>query len=106
MKLILERWNQFVNEAEGPYEEIQAIIDGNQYLKGNVTASEETVYDMGDKYFLMSGVSHIAERHQDKCFPGSLFLKGNDAVKEAILGVVRQMPPEGGVSLAVSTSYR
>ena len=68
MKLILERWNQFVNEAEGPYEEIQAIIDGNQYLKGNVTASEETVYDMGDKYFLMSGVSHIAERHTGRVY--------------------------------------
>jgi len=103
MELILERWNQFVNEAEGPYKEIQAIIDGNQYLKGNITASEETVYDMGDKYFLMSGVSHIAERHQDKCFPGSLFLKGNDAIKEAILSVVRQMPPEGGKTMAVST---
>ena len=101
MKLLLERWNQFVNEAESPYEEIQAIIDGNQYLKGKIVASEETVYDLGDKYFLMSGVSHIAERHKDKCFPGSLFLQGDDKVKEAVLNLVQGMSPEAGKVLAV-----
>ena len=111
MKLLMENWRQYLKEAhepgheeEGapvPYEEIQAIIDGNQYLKGKITAGEETVYDLGDKYFLMSGVSHIAERHKDKCFPGSLFLKGDNEVKEAVLNIVRGMSPDAGKVLAV-----
>ena len=101
MKLILEKWNNYLNEESVPYEEIQAIIDGNQYLKGQIVANEETVYDLGDKYFLMSGVSHIAKRHKDKCFPGSLFLQGDDLVKEAVLNVVRGMDPTAGKVLAV-----
>ena len=103
MKLILEKWDKFVNEAEIPFKEIQAVIDGNQYLKGKVVANDNTVYDLGDKYFLMSSVSHIAERHQEKCFPGSLFLKGDDAIKQAVLNVVRDMPPTGGKTMAFST---
>ena len=101
MKTLLENWNSYLNEQSAPYEEIQAIIDGNQYLKGKIVASEETVYDLGDKYFLMSGVSHIAERHKDKCFPGSLFLLGDDLVKEAVLNIVRGMDPTAGKVLAV-----
>jgi len=103
MKTLLENWNNYLNEESVPYEEIQAIIDGNQYLKGQIVASEETVYDLGDKYFLMSGVSHIAERHKDKCFPGSLFLQGDDLVKEAVLNIVRGMDPTAGKVLAVSS---
>jgi len=101
VKQIFENWNKFVNETEVPHDEIQTIIDGNQYLKGNIVANEDTVYDLGDKYFLMSGVSHIAERHKDKCFPGSLFLQGDDKVKEAILNIVRGMDPSAGKVLAV-----
>jgi len=51
----------------------------------------------------MSSVSHLAARHQEKCFPGSLFLKGDDAIKEAVLNVVRAMPPTGGKTMAFST---
>ena len=101
MKQIFENWNKFINEAVVPYDEIQAIIDENQYLKGKIVANEETVYDLGDKYFLMSGISHIAERHKDKCFPGSLFLQGDDKVKEAILNIVRGMDSAAGKVLAV-----
>ena len=103
MELILEKWQKFLNESEIPFKEIQNIIDGNQYLKGKVVADDNTVYDLGDKYFLMSGVSHLAERHQEKCFPGSLFLKGDEAIKQAVLNVVRAMPPTGGKTMAFST---
>tara|TARA_B100000575_G_scaffold88694_1_gene70272 strand:- start:6273 stop:6899 length:627 start_codon:yes stop_codon:yes gene_type:complete len=103
MELILEKWQKFLNENEIPFKEIQNIIDGNQYLKGKVVADDNTVYDLGDKYFLMSGVSHLAERHQEKCFPGSLFLKGDEAIKQAVLNVVRAMPPTGGKTMAFST---
>ena len=103
MKLLLENWRGFIKEAEVPYKEIQAIIDGNQYLKGKINATPDTIYDMGDRYFLMSGVSHIAERHRDKCFPGSLFLVDDNVVKEAILKIVKEMPPEAGKVLAVSS---
>ena len=92
MKLIIESWREFLKEEnEVPYEEIQGIIDGNQYLKGKITAGPETVHDLGDKYLLMSGVSHIAERHKDKCFPGSLFLQSDEAVKQAILNIVKEI---------------
>ena len=103
MKLIIESWREFLKEEENevPYEEIQSIIDGNQYLKGKITAGSENVYDLGDKYLLMSGVSHIAERHKDRCFPGSLFLQGDEAVKQAILNIVKDMSPEAGKALAV-----
>jgi len=103
MKLIIERWRKFLNEEEGeaPYEEIQNIIDGNQYLRGKITAGPENVHDLGDKYLLMSGVSHISERHKDRCFPGSLFLKGDEEVKQAILKIVKEMSPEAGKVLAV-----
>jgi len=103
MKLIIESWREFLKEEENevPYEEIQGIIDGNQYLKGKITAGPETVHDLGDKYLLMSGVSHIAERHKDKCFPGSLFLQNDEAVKQAILNIVKDMSPGAGKALAV-----
>jgi len=101
VKALLENWSNYLNEESVPYEEIQAIIDGNQYLKGQIVANEETVYDLGDKYFLMSGVSHIAKRHKYKCFPGSLFLQGDDLVKEAVLNIVRGMDPAAGKVLAV-----
>ena len=101
MKLLFENWRSFLKEEEAPYGEIQAIIDGNQYLAGKIEATPETIYDMGDKFLLMSGVSHIAERHKDKCFPGSLFLVGDEQVKEAILNIVRGMNPEAGKVLAV-----
>ena len=101
MKLLFENWKKYLNEETAPYEEIQAIIDANQYLKGKVVADEKTVYDLGDKYFLMSGVSHISERHKDRCFPGSLFLQGVELVKEAVLNIVSGMSPEAGKVLAV-----
>lgn len=102
MKLLIENWRQYLKEGEGtPYDEIQNIIDGNQYLKGKIVADENSVYDLGDKYLLMSGISHIAKRHQDKCFPGSLFLVGEDVIKKAILNIVNGMSPEAGKVLAV-----
>jgi hypothetical protein len=104
MKLILENWKKYLEEQEcNPLQEIQQLIDGNQYLKGKVVASKKTVHDLGDKYLLMAGVSHIAERHQEKCFPGSLFNVGEDQIMQAILNVVKQMPPEGGKVLAVAS---
>lgn len=101
MKLLIENWRQFLKENEVPYKEIQAIIDGNQFLKGKIKATPETIYDLEDKYLLMSGVSHIAERHQDPCFPGSLFLVDESQVKEAILSIVKGMNPKAGKVLAV-----
>jgi hypothetical protein len=103
MNNLFENWRRYIKEEVGapPYEEIQSIIDSNPYLKGKIEANETTVHDLGDKYLLMSGVTHIAERHQDKCFPGSLFLLGDDAIMEAILNVVRDMPAEIGKALAV-----
>lgn len=105
MKTILENWKRFVEEQgdSSVYGEIQTIIDNNQYLKGKIQANKDTVFDLGDKFFLMSEVDHIAERHQDRCFPGSLFLKPPEDIKKAILSVVKNISPEAGKALAVST---
>ena len=103
MKLLMENWRQFLKESEVPYEKIQTIIDNNQYLRGKIKATSETIHDLGDKYLLMSGVSHIAERHRDPCFPGSLFSAEVDEsqVEKAILNIVGKMNPQAGKALAV-----
>ena len=102
-QLLTENWRKFLEEDRSPYEEIQQIIDGNQYLKGKIEASEKTVHDLGDKFLLMSGVGHLKERHADPCFPGSLFLKDEETIMQAVMAAVKQIDPAIGKVLAVQT---
>ena len=59
-------------------QEIQALIDKNDFLKGKVTATSSDIVE-GDKFVLLfseDSAKHIAERHSDGNKPGSLFKSG------------------------------
>ena len=106
MKILLENWKQFIKEQEVPYEEIQNIIDGNQYLKGKVEANQNTVHDLGDRYLLMAGVAHLKQRHADPCYPGSLFLGSEEDIMDAVRAAAKQIDPEVGKVLAIESGVR
>lgn len=59
-------------------QEIQTLIDKNDFLKGKVKATPSDVIE-GDKFVLLfseDAAKHIAERHLDGNKPGSLFKSG------------------------------
>jgi len=70
-------------------QEIQALIDKNDFLKGKVTATSSDIVE-GDKFVLLfseDSAKHIAERHSDGNKPGSLFKSGvnlRDVVKKIL----------------------
>jgi len=64
------------------YDEIQPMIDGNQYVSGQ--ANESNVLET-EKYVLFAsdeGVKHILERHADPYAPGSLLVDNFDLLGE------------------------
>ena len=71
--------------------QVQSIVDENQYLKG--TVSEESL--IGSKKYVLwastDGLSHIKERHEDKNKPGSLFVEGLDFRK--VMAELLEMEP-------------
>jgi hypothetical protein len=67
-----------LNEEENISQEIQALIDKNDFLKGKVTAAPSDIIE-GNKFVLLfseDSSKHIAERHLDGTKPGSLFKSG------------------------------
>jgi hypothetical protein len=67
-----------LNEAEDISQEIQALVDKNEFLKGKVTATPADIIE-GSKFVLLfseDAAKHIAERHLDGAKPGSLFKSG------------------------------
>jgi len=67
-----------LNEIEDISQEIQALIDKNDFLKGKVTATPTDIIE-GNKFVLLfseDSAKHIAERHLDGTKPGSLFKSG------------------------------
>ena len=81
MKLIMENWRQFSlreQEESSLAQQIQQMIDNNQFLKGKVVAKEEDILEGKNFVLLFSDESarHIAARHMDGSKPGSLFNKG------------------------------
>lgn len=82
MNLIVEGWRKYLNEAEegagptgGLSQEIQKLIDQNQFLKGKLVAKEEDLIQSKQYVLVLSEEStkHIKERHMDGSKPGSLF---------------------------------
>ena len=59
-------------------EEIQSLIDNNQYVNG--TANEDSVIAGESRILFLSPQSkqHVLGRHQDEYAPGSLFNPGAD----------------------------
>jgi hypothetical protein len=74
------------------YQEIQNLIDNNQFLKGKVKADKSTVFEAGNFLLLLGDLSHITESHVDETIPGSKFNKGVD-LKKAIINLVSNNKP-------------
>lgn len=84
--------------ADAPYEEIQKMLDGNQFLKGT-KAGPDTVHPAG-KYYLIAdpaGMEHIRDRHVDESNVGSKFNPNMDPLKASIALMSKYEPEvEGG----------
>jgi len=74
------------------YQEIQNMIENNQFLKGKVKANENTIFEANDFILLIDDLSHITDAHVDETIPGSKFEKGVD-LKRAIIGLVSNNEP-------------
>lgn len=74
------------------YDQINTMIEANQFLKGKVVADKETVFDAGDFILLLSDLTHITDAHVDETIPGSKFDKGID-LKKAIISLVSNNKP-------------
>ena len=60
------------------YNEIQTMIDSNQYVSGQADASNTIETDKYVLYCSPAGIKHILDRHADKYAPGSLMVDGID----------------------------
>ena len=74
------------------YDQINTMIEANQFLKGKVVADKETVFDAGDFILLLGDLTHITDAHVDETIPGSKFDKGID-LKKAIISLVSTNKP-------------
>ena len=74
------------------YDQINAMIDANQFLKGKVAADKETVFEAGDFILLLGDLGHITDAHVEETVPGSKFDKGID-LKKAIVSLVSNNKP-------------
>lgn len=74
------------------YDQINAMIDANQFLKGKVAADKETVFEAGDFILLLGDLGHITDAHVEETVPGSKFDKGID-LKKAIISLVSNNKP-------------
>ena len=72
----------FEDLNETLYQEIQNMIENNQFLKGKLKADNSTVFEAGDFILLLSDLSHITDAHVDETIPGSKFEKGVDNDKK------------------------
>lgn len=88
----IKNFKIFEGMDETSYQEIQKMIDNNQFLKGKVKADNSTVFEAGDFILLLSDLSHITDAHVDESIPGSKFEKGVD-LKKAIIGLVSNNKP-------------
>lgn len=82
----------FENLEELIYDEVQSLIDNNQFLKGKVEANKDTVIEAGDYILLIGDLKHITDAHIDETIPGSKFNKEVD-LKKAIVDLVTANKP-------------
>lgn len=85
-KRIYENFDQVI------FDQIQMMIDANQFLKGKVKADKSTVFEAGDFILLLGDLSHITDAHVDEAIPGSKFNKNVD-LKRAIINLVSTNKP-------------
>jgi len=60
------------------YNEVQEMVDNNQYTSGRVTESNTMQSDQYVLYISNEGMKHILDRHSDEYAPGSTFVQGTD----------------------------
>jgi len=84
--------------AGAPYDEIQTMVESNPYLKGTITANENTVTPVGDYYLLTdpAGLAHVRDRHVSEEGIGSKFNKGLDLHKAILSLMAKNTPNETG----------
>lgn len=88
----ISRFKIFESLDDTIHQEIQKMIDNNQFLKGKVQASSDTVFEAGDFILLLGDLSHITDAHVDETIPGSKFNAGID-LKKAIISLVTNNKP-------------
>ena len=64
------------------YDEIQPMIDANQYVSGQANATNTIETDKYVLYCSDEGVKHILQRHADAYAPGSLLVDNFDLIGE------------------------
>jgi len=102
MRLTKQKLYKLIKEAmyeneQGALGQVQAMVDGNQWLKGT-QVNEGDLIPISDKVLLYAseeGMSHIKDRHQDANAPGSLIYP-NVNVKELILAIMNTQPTSTG----------
>jgi len=82
----------FENLEDLVYQEVNSLINNNQFLKGKVEANKDTVFEAGDYILLLGDLSHITDAHVDETIPGSKFNKGVN-LKSAIIELVKSNKP-------------
>lgn len=95
MEKFMENWKKFILKEAVNVEEIQKMIDNNEFLKGKVVAKNDDVIE-GKKFVLLfssESAKHIAERHLDGKKPGSLF-NSNIDLREIAKKLIDQEPSE------------
>ena len=108
MKLLLERWNQFVNEAEGDLAGAKEILKGNNYLKDYADAiTDENLVEAGNYIFLYippgtlgaddkGTFQHTKASHsRESDLPGSKFndnLMTDEALTTLVANLLKRQP--------------
>lgn len=88
----LRKFRLFESLDESVYLEIQDMIDSNRFLKGQIVADSNTVFEAGDFILLLGDLSHITDAHVDEMIPGSKFNSDVD-LKKAIISLVENNKP-------------
>jgi len=99
MKLILEKWNKFVNESEGDLSSAKEILKGNNYLKGYADAiTDENLIEAGNYIFLSlpDTFKHVKLSHsRESDLPGSKFnneLMTEEALTKLVTTLLKKQP--------------
>lgn len=59
------KYVKLFESEDNNFQEIQTLIDNNQFLKGKVVADKNTVFEAGDFILLLGDLSHITDAHVD-----------------------------------------
>ena len=99
MNLVMEGWRKYLKEdllKEQLVQEVQALIDQNQFLKGKKLTAKDEDLIQGKSFVLVlpdASIGHIKERHTDGTKPGSL-LSPNIDLKTVAKKVIDMNPSE------------